>query len=220
MPSHRQSALLRRARQIIRRETHALAGVREQMKGDTLEKIILTMLDCPGHVLVTGAGTSRAIAVRFAHLLACCGTAALPINAADALHGGAGAIRQGDVIFAISKGGASREINAFVKIARERGAKIVAQTEKPDSPLARMSDFVYHIVTPAEADPYGMIATGSSLVNALAGDVLCTLLLEMRGYTQEQFGRTHPEGAVGKKWEEGGSKEQGEGRKKGENCQV
>jgi arabinose-5-phosphate isomerase len=62
-----------------------------------------------------------------------------------------------------------------------------------------MSDVVYQIVAPEQVDPYGMIATGSSLVNGAAGDVLCVLLMERRGYTRAQFGETHPGGAVGEK---------------------
>jgi D-arabinose 5-phosphate isomerase GutQ len=186
-----------KARQVVERESDALIALTKQMNGETLQKITEMMLNCAGHILVAGAGTSRAVAQRFAHLLACCGTPALPINAADALHGGAGAIRREDVVFVISKGGTSREINTFVDIAKKTGVRIIAQTENPRSPLAVKSDAVYHIVAPENVDPYGMIATGSSLLNALAGDVLCTLLLELRGYTKEQFGITHPEGAVG-----------------------
>ncbi len=189
--------LLEKAQSVLMNESNAVRSLEAQLNAESLERITQMILDCPGHVLVAGAGTSRAVSVRFAHLLACCGTPALPINAADALHGSAGAIKPGDVVFVISKGGKSREINSFVEIAKSRGAKIIAQTEKPDSPLGLMSDAIYHIVAPKDVDPYGMIATGSSLVNAAAGDVLCALLLEKRGYTKEQFGATHPEGAVG-----------------------
>jgi D-arabinose 5-phosphate isomerase GutQ len=190
-----------KARKVIQCESDALIALVKQMNGETLQKITKMMLNCSGHILVAGAGTSRAVAQRFAHLLACCGTPALPINAADALHGGAGAIRQDDIVFVISKGGSSREINAFVDIAKRAGAQIIAQTENQHSTLAAKSDVVYHIVAPENVDPYGMIATCSSLLNALAGDVLCILLLELRGYTKEQFGSTHPEGAVGVKLE-------------------
>ena len=193
---------LAKARQVVELESEALQQFSEQLDGGTLKTVTDMMLNCPGHVLVAGAGTSRAVAQRFAHLLACCGTPALPVSAADALHGGAGAVREGDIVFVISKGGTSREINAFVEIAKSRGATIIAQTEKPQSPLAQMSDAVYHVIAPAKVDPYGMIATGSSLLNALAGDVLCTILLERRGYSKEQFGVTHPEGAVGVKLEQ------------------
>jgi arabinose-5-phosphate isomerase len=161
--------------------------------------VVSLLLNCPGHVLVTGAGTSRAIAQRLAHLLSCSGTPALFISAADGLHGGSGAVTPNDVVYLISKGGQSAEINQFAEIAKGRGAKLIAQTEDPDSPLALMCDAVFVVKALGEVDPYGMVATGSSLVNAAAGDALCVLLLEQRGYTKEAFGRTHPGGAVGKK---------------------
>ena len=90
-------------------------------------------------------------------------------------------------------------MTAIFELAKTRGAKIIAQTENPESPLAQISDAVYKVRAAGDIDPYGMIATGSSLVNAAAGDALCVLLLERRGYSKEEFGMTHPGGAVGKK---------------------
>jgi arabinose-5-phosphate isomerase len=171
---------------------------------ESLKKITDMILNCSGRILVAGAGTSRAVAQRFAHLLACCGTAALAVSTADALHGGAGAICADDIIWVISKGGQSREILKYVDIARGRGAKIISQTENSGSELAQKSDAIYHICTVGAVDPYGMIATGSSLVNSVACDVICGLVLKLRGYTKQQFGATHPEGAVGRRLEEEG----------------
>lgn len=193
---------LEQARAVALREAEGVMKLADQLD-ESLARVIEVMWNCEGHILVTGAGTSRAVAQRFAHLLACCGTPALFISAADALHGGAGAITAKDVVFVISKGGRSKEINQFVEIARSRGARIVSQCEDPASPLAGMSDAVYKVVAPEGVDPYGMIATGSSLVNAAAGDVLCILLLGLRGYTKEAFGQTHPGGAVGEKLSKG-----------------
>jgi len=190
--------LVERAREILAREAAAVNVLREQLDESVVE-VARLMLGCEGHILVTGAGTSRAIAQRFAHLLSCCGTSALPLNAADCLHGGAGAITDRDILYVISKGGHSREINSLVEIAKQKGARVIAHTENPDSPLGKMSDAIYRIKAPEDVDPYGMIATGSSLVNGAACDVLCILLLELRGYTKEQFSITHPEGAVGRK---------------------
>ena len=190
--------MLERARRVIESEAKAVSTLKDQLT-EELAGIVDMIINCKGHVLTAGAGTSWAIAERFAHLLACCGTPALFINAANAIHGGAGSITEKDVLYVISKGGQSAELNKFVRIARERGAKIIAHTEKPDSKLGRLSDAVYHVIVPEDVDPYGMIATGSSLVNAAACDVLCILLLELRGYTKEQFGQTHPGGAVGEK---------------------
>lgn len=189
---------LARAREVLAREAAAVAALAEQLD-ESLEPVVALLLGCKGHVLVAGAGTSHAMAQRFAHLLSCSGTPALCIHAADCLHGGAGAITAQDVVFVISKGGRSDEINRLVEIAHARGARVVAQTEDPMSPLGLMSDAIYHVCAVGDVDPYGMIATGSSLVNGAAGDVLCVLLLERRGYTREAFGLTHPGGAVGHK---------------------
>jgi D-arabinose 5-phosphate isomerase GutQ len=190
--------MLERTRQIVESEAKAVCALKDQLT-EELVRIVEMIMNCNGHVLTAGAGTSWAIAERFAHLLACCGTPALFVNAANAIHGGSGAIKAEDIVYVISKGGQSVELNKFVKIAKDRGAKIIAHTEKPDSELGRLGDAVYHIVAPEEVDPYGMIATGSSLVNAAACDALCVLLLELRGYTKEHFGQTHPGGAVGEK---------------------
>jgi D-arabinose 5-phosphate isomerase GutQ len=198
MTTTSQVDLLTRAKAVVEREAQAVEALVDQFDA-SLERLVALILNCKGHVLVTGAGTSRAVAERFAHLLSCCGTPGLFVSAADSLHGGAGAITANDVVFIISKGGHSAEINQFAELAKTRGALVIAQTENPESPLAQISDAVYKVKAIGDVDPYGMIATGSSLVNAAACDVLCVLLLERRGYTKEEFGVTHPGGAVGKK---------------------
>ena len=192
--------MIKKARHVLTTESQAVSALTEQLN-ENIANVVDMIFSCSGHILVAGGGTSRAVAQRFAHLLACCGTPALFINAADALHGGAGSVTDKDVVYIISKGGKSSEINRFAQIARDRGAKIIAHTENPQSPLAKLSDAAYQIKAPDNVDPYGMIATGSSLVNAAACDALCILLLELRGYTKEQFGKTHPGGAVGQKLE-------------------
>lgn len=194
--------LVERARAVVAYEAEAVRSLTAQLD-ESVARVAALMFECKGHILVAGAGTSRAVAQRFAHLLSCCGTPALALNAADCLHGGAGAITGRDILYVISKGGHSREINGLVEIAKHKGAKIIAHTENPKSPLAQMSDAIYQVKAPVDVDPYGMIATGSSLVNGAACDVLCVLLLEMRGYPKEDFGITHPEGAVGRKIAEG-----------------
>jgi D-arabinose 5-phosphate isomerase GutQ len=200
MPNINTQQLIARAQQVIATEARGVGALSAQFD-ERLARVVDLLLNCQGHVLVAGAGTSHAIAQRFAHLLSCSGTPALCISAADSLHGGAGVVTDRDVVFLISKGGHTAEINQFAQIAQGRGAKVIAQTENPDALLGQLADVVYPIVAPEDVDPYGMIATGSSLVNGAAGDVLCVLLLELRGYTRGQFGQTHPGGAVGRKLE-------------------
>jgi D-arabinose 5-phosphate isomerase GutQ len=184
------------ARSIVSSESEALTSLKDQLDGSII-RILDLMLHCEGHILTTGAGTSHAVALRFAHLLSCSGAPALCVDAADALHGASGAVTPKDILFVISKGGQSDEVNKFVSIAKTRGAKIIAQTENDASPLALLSDAVYKVVAPEGIDPFGMVATGSSLLNCAAGDILCALLIELRGYTISSFVKTHPGGAVG-----------------------
>ncbi|MBN1249131.1 MAG: sugar isomerase, partial [Anaerolineae bacterium] len=91
-----ESSILARAREVVTREAAAVEALADQLNSGLMD-VVTVLLSTTGHVLVTGAGTSHAMAQRFAHLLSCSGTPALPISAADALHGGAGAIREGDV---------------------------------------------------------------------------------------------------------------------------
>ena len=200
-----------RAQAVITRDAAAIAALASGVDV-RWQQIVNLLLACEGHVLVTGAGTSHAVAQRLAHLLSCSGTPALPISAADTLHGGSGAVTNRDLVYAISKGGHSAEVNGLVEIARSRGATIVAQTESLDSPLAAMSDAVLVVPAMESIDPYDMVATGSSLVAAAVGNVLCALLLEARGYTREAFGETHPSGAVGRKIAEDTESDQASGR--------
>ena len=190
--------ILELARSVIRQESTAVATLQEQLDERFVESA-QTLLACRGHVLVAGAGTSNPVAARFAHLLSCCGTPALFLHPGDSQHGLSGAVTERDVLVAISKGGETTEVNHLAGIAKQRGVKLIALTEVPHSTLGRLADVVLQVQAPADVDPYGMIATGSSLVTAALCDALCVALLHMRGYSKEEFGRTHPGGAVGVK---------------------
>lgn len=191
-----QQQILEKAKQVLDRESASVAALTSQLDEHFVRAVEL-LYACGGHVLVAGSGTSNAVAARFAHLLSCCGTPALFIHPGDSQHGLSGAVTARDVVVVISKGGRTVEINYLARIARARGAKVIALTEKPDSELGQISDAVLPVYPLAGADPYGMIATGSSLTNAAMCDALCVVLLEMRGYTEQDFSQTHPGGAVG-----------------------
>lgn len=190
--------ILDMAAAVIEQESQAVASLVKQLK-PTLAKAAQAMLGCKGHVIVAGSGTSHAVALRFAHLLSCCGTPALFLHPGDSQHGLAGAVRAEDVLVVLSKGGETTEVNFLANVAKERGAFVIGITEHPASTLARISDITLEIRAPEGIDPYGMIATGSSLFNSAFCDALCVVLLNLRGYSKEQFGQTHPGGAVGRK---------------------
>jgi len=189
------------AKQVIEQEANGVLTLHDQVDENFVNAAQL-MLNCKGHVLVTGSGTSHSVARRMAHLLSVCGTPSLLIDAGDSQHGLSGAVTANDILIALSKGGSSSEVNFLAKVAKSHGALVFALTEKPDSELGKISDVVLKVTAPPDGDPFGMIATGSSLVNSAYCDALCVVLLKMRGYTLEQFGATHPGGAVGKKLED------------------
>lgn len=190
--------ILELAHSVIQQESAGVATLVEQLD-DHFVETAQRLLACEGHVLVAGAGTSNPVAARLAHLLSCCGTPALFIHPGDSQHGLSGAVTEHDVLIAISKGGETTEVNHLVRIAKQRGATVIALTENPNSTLGKLSDMVLRVQAPSDVDPYSMIATGSSLVNAAMGDALCIVLLKLRGYSKEDFGVTHPGGAVGNK---------------------
>jgi len=190
------------AKTVIERESLAVTNLLTQVD-ETFAKAAEMIFACQGHVLVAGSGTSHAVALRFAHLLSCCGTPSLFIHPGDSQHGLSGAVTDKDVLIVISKGGSTLEINTLARIAKQRGAFVVGITEKPGSEMAGLCNLVLKVVAPAGVDMYGMIATGSSLVNCAFADALCIVLATMRNYSAEQFGETHPGGAVGIKVKEG-----------------
>jgi arabinose-5-phosphate isomerase len=199
------SAAIRRVGiDVIERESAAVAAVAGQLD-DSFEDAVRAMLECKGKVLVSGSGTSHAVALRFAHLLSCVGTPALFLHPGDSQHGAAGAVAEGDVWVGLSKGGETAEVIFLAGIAGKRGATVVAITEKPESSLGRVADIVLHVTAPEGVDPFGMVATGSSLFNSALCDAICVALLELRGYSADAFGETHPGGAVGYRIREGES---------------
>lgn len=196
------SAIRRLGREVIEREAAAVSSVAGQIE-ESFVQVVRTLLACEGKVLVSGSGTSHAVALRFAHLLSCVGTPALFLHPGDSQHGASGAVAAGDVWIGLSKGGETAEVIFLAGIARKRRATVVAITEQPTSSLGRLADIVLHVTAPEGIDPFGMVATGSSLFSSAFCDAICVALLELRDYSAEDFGETHPGGAVGRKIRKG-----------------
>lgn len=186
------------ARERIAIEVNAIEAV-ANVFDDATDEIITLLFNCAGKVFVTGSGTSGTIARRMAHLFSVSGTPALFMQPSDALHGTMGALRAGDVLIAISKGGVSDEINDLCRRAKGRGVSIVALTSDAAADLAKLADFVQVFDIADEVDPGNLIAMGSTLMHAVWGDCLAVCLMRMRGYSWAEVVFTHPLGAVGKR---------------------
>lgn len=190
------TAILDAARRVVRAEASAVAAVAQQLD-DSFTEVVEMLLATTGKVFVTGSGTSGAVARRMAHLLAVCGTPAAFIHPMDALHGTMGVLTRGDVLISISRGGESKEINDLSSRAIDRGLSVIALTAAPESVLGRLAKVTVVLDTEPEADPGGMIAMGSTLVTAVWGDAVATVLMRLRGYGFDQVLDIHPAGAVG-----------------------
>jgi len=191
---------LERMKGTLRREAAVLGALADTLDPRAAEAAGV-LLATRGHVLVGGAGTSNAVARRFAHLLSCSGLPAVFLQASDCLHGSAGAVKPEDTVLLISKGGRTAEVNDFARIAKARGARLIAMTESPESDLGRMADAVIPVKISADSDPFGMVATSSSLANAAVTDAICETVLVETGYSLREFAFTHPGGAVGQRIE-------------------
>lgn len=196
-PEMSAATVLERARSVLESDRRAIETAAASL-GQGFVDAVSILLEVQGKTLVTGMGTSGAVARRIAHLLACGGTPAMFVSAADGLHGGLGAIAEGDALISISKGGESGELNDFTSLARERGARVIVMTADANSSLATRGDCVIEIHTPPDTDPGHMMAMGSAIAASAVGDALALILMQERGYAWERFEMTHPGGAVGK----------------------
>lgn len=195
--------VIEQGRAQVRRQAAALAGLADQLD-DTFAAVVADVLAVRGKVVATGSGTSGIVAERFAHLLSVCGTPAFALPALDALHGGAGAVTSDDLVVAFSKGGRSTELTELVTLFRDRGVRVVAVTEAPDSPFAAAASTVVTVRTdPSDADLDGLVATGSTLVAAAWGDALTAVLKDARGHSAADVVAIHPAGVVGTATPEG-----------------
>ncbi|MCA3157917.1 MAG: KpsF/GutQ family sugar-phosphate isomerase, partial [Burkholderiales bacterium] len=152
-----------------------------------------------GRVIVSGMGKSGHIARKMAATLASTGTPAYFVHPAEASHGDLGMVTGQDVFIAISNSGESQELLAIVPILKRGGAKLIAMTGQPGSALAKLADAHLNSGVEQEACPLNLAPTASTTVQLALGDALAVALLDVRGFGAEDFARSHPGGALGRK---------------------
>jgi len=189
--------LIALARAVVDADAKAVRAALEAVD-DGFVRAARLIAGCDGKVLLTGSGTSGAIAARAAHMLSVCGCPAFPLPPGDALHGGLGALQPNDLLIALSKGGGSAEVNEFCSRAKSLCKAVIAVTAAPNSPLARIADPVVMLKLDADADLGDVVATGSSLAAAAVLDALCEIVRVWRDYDWRRLLFTHPSGAVGR----------------------
>lgn len=157
------------------------------------------ILNCKGRVVVMGMGKSGHVARKIAATLASTGTAAFFVHPGEASHGDLGMIAHDDVVIALSNSGESAEITAILPLIKRRGAKLVGMSGNPASTLARESDAHLNAAVDKEACPHNLAPTASTTAALALGDALAVALLDARGFTAEDFARTHPGGSLGRR---------------------
>jgi len=158
-----------------------------------------SMLACRGRVVVSGMGKSGHIAGKIAATLASTGTPAFFLHPAEAGHGDLGMITRDDLMLALSNSGETDEILTLVPVLKRMGVPLIAMTGNPASTLARAADVHIDVSVPAEACPLNLAPTASTTASLAMGDALAVALLRMRGFTEQDFARSHPGGSLGRR---------------------
>ena len=190
--------LLALARQVLDIEADALRALSARLDNGFADAVQL-ILDCKGRVVVSGMGKSGHIGGKIAATLASTGTPAFFMHPGEASHGDLGMIAHDDVVLALSNSGESNEIVSIVPLIKRRGAKLVAMTGNPNSTLAREADAHLNAAVDKEACPLNLAPTASTTAALALGDALAVALLDARGFSADDFARTHPGGSLGRR---------------------
>ncbi len=193
-----KSAILSLGRAVIESEAMAVSALLERIDDHFIDAC-RCMLECSGHIIVIGVGKSGHVANKIAATLASTGTPAFFVHPAEAGHGDMGMIKREDMVLALSNSGETIEVNAILPPLKRLGVKLIAMTGNPASTLARHADIHIDVSVEQEACPLGLAPTSSTTAAMVMGDALAVALLEARGFTREDFARSHPAGQLGRK---------------------
>lgn len=190
--------LLVLAREVLEIESRAIDTLRFRLNDDFGAACQLCM-ETPGRVVVTGMGKSGHISGKIAATLASTGTPAFFMHPAEASHGDLGMITGQDLLLAVSYSGETDEIITIIPLVKRMGARLLTMTGNPRSTLAKLADVHLDISVAEEACPLNLAPTASTTATLAMGDALAVALLKIRGFTAEDFARSHPSGSLGKR---------------------
>ncbi|HDR8859418.1 TPA: KpsF/GutQ family sugar-phosphate isomerase [Burkholderia territorii] len=186
------------ARDVLDIEADAVRTLRDQLDGDFVQAVAL-LLGCRGRVVVSGIGKSGHIARKIAATLASTGTPAFFVHPAEASHGDLGMVTSDDVFIGISYSGESEELVAILPLVKRIGAKLIAITGRAESSLGTLADVNLNAAVSKEACPLNLAPTASTTAALALGDALAVAVLDARGFGSEDFARSHPGGALGRR---------------------
>jgi arabinose-5-phosphate isomerase len=186
------------ARKVLRTEAAAVLGLVDRIDGE-FERAVQILFDCRGRVIVTGMGKSGIICRKIAATLTSTGTSAWFLHPAEAIHGDLGAIRDDDVIIALSHSGETEELIRLLESIRRIGARLIAITGELKSTLAGAADVTLDCSIAEEACPMNLVPTASTTAALAMGDALAMTLLVRKGFREEDFVSLHPGGKLGRR---------------------
>jgi len=186
------------ARRVLDIEATAITAMARRLD-DSFVRALEILLACKGRVVVSGIGKSGHIARKIASTLASTGTPAFFVHAAEASHGDLGMITGADCLVAISYSGESQELLTIVPTVKRQGARLIAITGRPDSTLAAIADVHLDVHVDIEACPNNLAPTASTTATLALGDALAVAALDARGFGPDDFARSHPGGALGRR---------------------
>ena len=186
------------ARKVLRTEAAAILGLVDRIDGD-FERAVQLLFECRGRVVVTGMGKSGIICRKIAATLSSTGTPAFFLHPAEAIHGDIGAIRDDDVVIAVSHSGETEELLRLLESIRRLSARLIAITGNAGSTLARAADVTLNCGVAAEACPLNLAPTASTTAALALGDALAMTLLVRKGFREEDFASLHPGGKLGRR---------------------
>ena len=186
------------AKTVLRREAQALEFLAQTID-DTFLKAVQLLLHCQGRVVVSGVGKSGHIGCKVAATFASTGTPSFFVHAGEAAHGDLGMITRNDVVLAISNSGTTAELLTIVPTIKREGAKLIAMTSAPDSALARYADIHLDVGVRQEACPLGLAPTTSTTATLALAAALAVACLQAKGFSADDFARSHPGGALGRR---------------------
>lgn len=198
VPTNISGSALATARRVLAIESAAVSALSERL-GEDFERAVRLILDARGRVIVSGMGKSGHIGRKIAATMASTGTPAYFVHPGEAAHGDLGMIQPDDVLIAISNSGTAEELLIIVPLAKRMGAHLISMTGNPESPLAKLADAHLDVGVSEEACPLNLAPTASTTACLALGDALAVALLEARGFGPDDFARSHPAGALGRK---------------------
>ncbi|MCH6483242.1 KpsF/GutQ family sugar-phosphate isomerase [Pseudoxanthomonas sp. LH2527] len=197
-PSVSPASLAASGRRVIEIEARALDALAARIDG-AFAAACQAILAGRGRVVCTGMGKSGHIARKIAATLASTGTPAFYVHPGEAGHGDLGMITDADVVLALSYSGESDEVLMLLPVLKRQGNLVIGMTGRPQSTLARESDLHLDVSVPAEACPLDLAPTSSTTASLAMGDALAVALLDARGFTADDFARSHPAGSLGRR---------------------